>query len=56
MPTTPHIERHFTATETMRDIKGRFTTNRPVRGGWQTVLVGGVVAAAAFTIAQRRNL
>jgi hypothetical protein len=50
MPTTPHIERHFTATETVRDIKGRFTTNRPVRSGWQTVLVGGVAAAAAFRI------
>ena len=33
-------------------IKGRFTTNRPVRSGWQTVLVGGVAAAAAFTIAR----
>jgi VIT1/CCC1 family predicted Fe2+/Mn2+ transporter len=31
-------------------IKGRFTTNRPVRSGWQTVLVGGVAAAAAFVI------
>ena len=29
-------------------IKGRFTTNRPVRSGWQTVLVGGVAAAAAL--------
>jgi VIT1/CCC1 family predicted Fe2+/Mn2+ transporter len=33
-------------------IKGRLTTNRPVRSGWQTVLVGGVAAAAAFTIAR----
>jgi len=33
-------------------IKGRFTTNRPVRSGWQTVLVGGVAAAAAFTLAR----
>jgi VIT1/CCC1 family predicted Fe2+/Mn2+ transporter len=33
-------------------IKGQFTTNRPVRSGWQTVLVGGVAAAAAFTIAR----
>jgi VIT1/CCC1 family predicted Fe2+/Mn2+ transporter len=31
-------------------IKGRFTTNRPVRSGWQTVLVGGVAAAPAFVI------
>ena len=33
-------------------IKGRFTTNRPVRSAWQTVLVGGVAAAAAFAIAR----
>ncbi len=33
-------------------IKGRFTSNRPVRSAWQTVLVGGVAAAAAFTIAR----
>ena len=33
-------------------IKGRFTTNRPVRSAWQTVLVGSVAAAAAFTIAR----
>jgi VIT1/CCC1 family predicted Fe2+/Mn2+ transporter len=31
-------------------IKGRFTTNRPVRSGWLTVLVGGIAAAAAFVI------
>ena len=33
-------------------IKGRLTTTRPVRSGWQTVLVGGAAAAAAFTIAR----
>jgi len=33
-------------------IKGRYTTTRPVRSGWQTVLVGGVAAAAAFAIAR----
>lgn len=33
-------------------IKGRFTTNRPVRSAWQTVLVGGVAATAAFAIAR----
>jgi len=33
-------------------IKGRFTTNRPLRSAWQTVLVGGVAAAAAFAIAR----
>ena len=33
-------------------IKGRFTTNRPVRSAWQTVLVGSVAATAVFTIAR----
>lgn len=33
-------------------IKGRFTTNRPVRSAWQTVLVGGLAATAAFAIAR----
>lgn len=33
-------------------IKGRFTTNRPVRSAWQTVLVGGLAAVAAFLIAR----
>jgi VIT1/CCC1 family predicted Fe2+/Mn2+ transporter len=33
-------------------IKGRFTTNRPIRSAWQTVLVGGVAATAAFAIAR----
>jgi len=33
-------------------VKGRFTTNHPVRSGWQTVLVGGIAAAAAFGIAK----
>lgn len=33
-------------------IKGRLTTNRPVRSGWQTVLVGGAAATAAFAIAR----
>jgi len=33
-------------------IKGRVTTTRPVRSAWQTVLVGGVAAVAAFLIAQ----
>ena len=33
-------------------IKGRFTTNRPVRSAWQTVLVGGLAAVAAFIIAR----
>ena len=33
-------------------IKGRFTTHRPLRSAWQTVLVGGLTAAAAFAIAK----
>jgi VIT1/CCC1 family predicted Fe2+/Mn2+ transporter len=33
-------------------VKGRFTTNRPVRSAWQTVLVGGLAAVAAFTSAR----
>jgi VIT1/CCC1 family predicted Fe2+/Mn2+ transporter len=33
-------------------IKGRFTTNHPWRSAWQTVLVGGLAASAAFLIAK----
>jgi VIT1/CCC1 family predicted Fe2+/Mn2+ transporter len=33
-------------------IKGRYTTNRPFRSAWQTVLVGGLAATAAFLIAK----
>jgi VIT1/CCC1 family predicted Fe2+/Mn2+ transporter len=33
-------------------VKGSFTTSRPVRSAWQTVLVGGIAAAAAFGIAK----
>lgn len=33
-------------------VKGRFTTNRPGRSAWQTVLVGGLAATAAFGIAK----
>jgi vacuolar iron transporter family protein len=33
-------------------IKGRFTGTRPVRSGLQTVLIGGLAAAAAFLIAR----
>jgi vacuolar iron transporter family protein len=33
-------------------IKGRFTTPRPLRSAWQTVLVGGLAATAAFIIAK----
>jgi VIT1/CCC1 family predicted Fe2+/Mn2+ transporter len=33
-------------------IKGRFTTAHPLRGAWQTVIVGGLAASAAFVIAK----
>jgi VIT1/CCC1 family predicted Fe2+/Mn2+ transporter len=33
-------------------IKGRFTGTRPVRSAWQTALIGGIAAAAAFAIAK----
>ncbi|QVL30374.1 VIT1/CCC1 transporter family protein [Telmatocola sphagniphila] len=33
-------------------IKGRYTTSHPFRSAWQTVVVGGLAATAAFTIAK----
>src|ERR1700736_2728817 len=33
-------------------VKGRFTTTRPFRSAWQTVVVGGLAATAAFVIAK----
>ena len=33
-------------------VKGLFTTPRPLRSAWQTALVGGLAAAAAFGIAR----
>jgi VIT1/CCC1 family predicted Fe2+/Mn2+ transporter len=33
-------------------VKGRFTGLNPLRGGIQTVLIGGLAAAAAFAIAR----
>ena len=33
-------------------VKGRFTTARPWRSAWQTALVGGLAATAAFAIAK----
>jgi VIT1/CCC1 family predicted Fe2+/Mn2+ transporter len=33
-------------------VKGRFTTARPGRSAWWTLAVGGLAAAAAFTIAK----
>ncbi len=33
-------------------VKGMFTTARPIRSAWQTVVVGGLAATAAFAIAK----
>lgn len=33
-------------------VKGRFTGSRPVRSAFQTMLIGGLAAAAAFAIAR----
>jgi VIT1/CCC1 family predicted Fe2+/Mn2+ transporter len=33
-------------------VKGKFTTSRALRSAWQTALVGGLAAAAAFVIAK----
>jgi predicted membrane protein (TIGR00267 family) len=33
-------------------VKGKFTTPRPLRSAWQTALVGGLAATAAFVIAK----
>jgi len=33
-------------------VKGRFTGIKPLRGGLQTVLTGGLAAAAAFALAK----
>jgi VIT1/CCC1 family predicted Fe2+/Mn2+ transporter len=33
-------------------VKGRYTVRRPLRSAWQTAAIGGVAAAAAFSIAK----
>jgi VIT1/CCC1 family predicted Fe2+/Mn2+ transporter len=33
-------------------VKGRFTGTSPIRSAWQTTLIGGIAAAAAFLIAR----
>jgi predicted membrane protein (TIGR00267 family) len=33
-------------------VKGRFTTAKPFRSAWQTVVVGGLAATVAFVIAK----
>ena len=34
-------------------VKGRFTVKKPLRSAWQTVVVGGLAASAAFFLAKR---
>ena len=36
-------------------VKGRFTVKKPIRSAWQTVLVGGLAATAAFLLAKMIN-
>ena len=36
-------------------VKGRFTVKKPIRSAWQTVLVGGLAATAAFVLAKMIN-
>jgi VIT1/CCC1 family predicted Fe2+/Mn2+ transporter len=33
-------------------VKGRFTVKKPIRSAWQTVVVGGLAATAAFLLAK----
>jgi VIT1/CCC1 family predicted Fe2+/Mn2+ transporter len=33
-------------------VKGQFTGVKPIRSGFQTMLIGGLAAAAAFGIAR----
>ena len=33
-------------------VKGRFTVKTPIRSAWQTAVVGGLAAAAAFLLAK----
>jgi VIT1/CCC1 family predicted Fe2+/Mn2+ transporter len=33
-------------------VKGHFTVAKPLKSAWQTVVVGGLAAAAAFGIAR----
>ena len=36
-------------------VKGRFTVMKPLRSAWQTVVVGGLAATAAFVLAKMIN-
>ena len=42
----------FAALVVFGDVKGRFTGAGPFRSGLQTMLIGGLAAAAAFGIAR----
>jgi VIT1/CCC1 family predicted Fe2+/Mn2+ transporter len=33
-------------------VKGRFTVKKPLRSAWQTEVVGGLAASAAFLLAK----
>ena len=33
-------------------VKGHYTTGRPIQGAFQTVMIGGIAAAAAFALAR----
>ena len=57
MPQTPHIERHFTSSEAVRDIvigmadiKGRFTVAVPIRSASQTLVTCALAAAGAYVL------
>ena len=65
MPQTLHVIKHLTSPWYVRDIAigmsdgpilrpptGSSGAARPFRGAWQTVIVGGLAAAAAFVIAK----
>jgi hypothetical protein len=48
MPRTPHVESHCTSSAIAMGLGGK----RPFRSSWQTAVVGGLAAAAAFAIAK----
>jgi hypothetical protein len=58
MPQTPHVEKHFTVSEVVRNIVIGMsdgltvTVKTPIRSAWQTVVVGGLAASAAFLLAK----
>lgn len=55
MPSTPHVEKHFTAGEAVRDVVIGMSDGLTVpfaRSALQTTVVGGLAAAAAFGIAR----